>query len=348
MLSILFLVFTSPVLLSQQGSSDNFRALLTVPERQKYDGASDFQGRIQVLYGAFDRYVLITKKELGNEDIYKAEVAVRSIQILALKGIEITKQITSKKVLRSRILRKTEIRLRKLLVELENLKRLSPLSLWEVFDKTIEKVKAFRDELIEGFFAFVVSSSLSLSVWGSPSDFYSRKVQSFVPVSTEMGHQSKIRHFMSGDQFTAIEHEKLREAQKLRRRVKVFLKIAEARLDEIERRISAEKWRKERKNPLEFYTYAQLVRAYNRSIEGIMINIDEKVNSNVETEENIKKSLLQFKSKMPSFVRRLEPVKKFSEYQNDRDLYLEWGKAWESSQMALKGSKLGLKKLKQR
>lgn len=112
MLSILFLVFTSPVLLSQQGLSDNFRALLTVPERQKYDGTSDFQGRIQVLYGAFDRYVLITKKELGNEDIYKAEVAVRSIQILALKGIEITKQITSKKVLRSRILRKTEIRLR--------------------------------------------------------------------------------------------------------------------------------------------------------------------------------------------------------------------------------------------
>ena len=125
-------------------------------------------------------------------------------------------------------------------------------------------------------------------------------------------------------------------------RVKVFLKIAEARLDEIERRMARIEWEKEDPNPLEFYTYAQLARAYQRSLAGIMINIDEKARYKIASEKDIKKSLELLNSGIQTFLPRLEPVKKLAEDRQDEDLYLEWREAWKASRKALQGSQFGL------
>ncbi len=333
----ILLVLLSPALLAQENQPDRrFESLLTRFEKQLFDQASKYQEEMQALRQVLDRYAKIAKGSVKHEDLDQTKGAVQAIEVLCLKGMQITGEVTNPKVLRSRSARRMEIRLRKMMEELENLRKASPAPLWEVFDATLEKVSTFRDQLLEGIFKSKTDSSFPLNLPPQPV------AASLLPMGTGVGGQTRIRSSITGDQFTDVEYEKIQDAQELKLRVKVFLGIAEARLDEIERRTSGVEWDKEEQNPLEFYTYAQLVRAYQRSLEGIMINIDERVTYKTATEKDIRKSLGWLNSNIKDFMPRLEPVKELSRERQDEDLYVEWRKAWKSSQTALEGSQLGL------
>lgn len=346
MRAVLILVILSPFLVQPKQQSHSFEALLTDAEKWKFKRNMNYGERMKVLRRVLDRYVAIAKLRVERKDLNEVEVAVYAIQTLARKGMELKRKVVAPKVLRSRPVRQMEIRLRKMLRELENLKKASPSRFWDVFDEALEDIKAFRGQLLQGFFTYVIQSDPNLTVQKlvgkSPHGVEEAIEESLLPVATRAVSQTKTRSLITGDQFTNVEYASLQNAQKLKTRVKVFLRIAEGRLDEIERRRSRVKWDKDKQNPLEFYTYGQLVRAYQRSVEGIMVNIDEKMTSKSETEKNIKKTLRQLNSKIENFIPRLELVRNLAEEKRDKNLYLEWRKAWKSSQTALKSSGLSL------
>ena len=346
MRAVLILVMLSPVLLQHKQQPRSFEALLTGAEKWNFKRTMNYGERMKVIRRVLDRYVVIAKLRVERKDLNEVEVAVYAIQTLARKGMELKRKVTAPEIFRSRAVRRMEIRLRKMLRELENLKKASPSRLWDVFDEALEDIKAFRGQLLQGFFTYATQSDPNLTVQklaGNSSRGVEEAIgESLLPAATRAVSETRARSSITGDQFTNAEYESLQNAQKLKDRVKVFIQIAEGRLNEIERRTSRVEWDKDEGNPLEFYTYGQLVRAYQRSVEGIMVNIDEKVSSKSETAKDIKKTLRQLNSKIKNFIPRLDLVRNLAEEKSDKNLYLEWRKAWESSQTALKGSRLGL------
>ncbi len=88
---------------------------------------------------------------------------------------------------------------------------------------------------------------------------------------------------------------------------------------------------------LEFYTYWDMVRAYDRAIEGIMINIDEKATHQLARPQKIRKALKKFCKKLQVFVPQLEPLRKAALQKQDVDLLAEIKQAHETSSLAEKG-----------
>ena len=384
--ALLFLVLNT-VLLSQDDQLPALESILSASEKQQFDRAPNFQEALKVLRRVLDRLAETTRRQLDSQGLDQVKESVQAIRTLAREGVQITARVTDRKALRSKSARRMEIRLRKMAEELDSLRKASPFELWGDFDAVLEDVKAFRSDLLEGFFAFTPPSSSSgfapgilrvsrqvisgvpMSSPGAPAPGsacrqwkrseplaeargknpctrnailpHAFQAVAFLPTAAEPA-QRRIRSSISGDQFTGVEYEQVQDAQELKPRVKVFLKIAEARLDEIERRMARIEREKEDPNPLEFYTYAQLARAYQRSLAGIMINIDEKARYKIASEKDIKKSLELLNSGIQTFLPRLEPVKKLAEEREDEDLYLEWREAWKASRKALQGSQFGL------
>ena len=124
--------------------------------------------------------------------------------------------------------------------------------------------------------------------------------------------------------------------------MEVFLEIAEARLVEIERRMQKQEWEQDKPNPLEYYTYAQMMHAYWKALEGIMINIDEKAKYKLAEPKEIKKSLRALNKQIQQFVPRLEPVRQLSIDLKDEELYNEVRKGMRASETAQRGSQMGL------
>ena len=335
-LALFFLVLTSTLPASGDDQLPTLESILTASEQQKYRRASNYQETMKVLRRVLDRYAHTASRMLEAQKLDDVTAAVRAIRRVVREGSLLTEQMADSKALRSRAVRRMEIRLRKMAEELGHLRKASHFELWEDFDAALEDVKAFRSDLLEGLFASAPPPSDPL---GSAS---TASVGSFLPAGTETAAQRRMRSTITGDQFTSVEYELVQDAQALKPRVKVFLKIAEARLDEIERRMAGTEWEKEDPNPLEFYTYAQLVRAYQRSLRSTMINIDEKARYKSATEKDIQKSLELLNSGIQTFIPRIEPVKKLAEDREDEDLHLEWREAWKFSQKALQGSQFGL------
>ncbi len=333
--ALLFLVLNT-VLLSQDDQLPALESILSASEKQQFQRASNYQEIIKVLRRVLNRHAHTARRMLEAQKLDDVTTSVRAIRRVVREGTLLTGQIANSKALRSKAARQMEIRLRKMEEELESLRKASPFELWGEFDAALEDVNAFRSDLLEGLFASTPPSSEHLGF--APGS----QVTRFLPGETEAVAQRRIKSSISGDQFTGVEYEQVQDAQELKPRVEVFLKIAEARLDEIERRMARIEWEKEDPNPLEFYTYAQLARAYQRSLAGIMINIDEKARYKIASEKDIKKSLELLNSGIQTFIPRLEPVKKLAEDRQDEDLYLEWREAWKASRKALQGSQFGL------
>ncbi|MGW8179465.1 MAG: hypothetical protein ACWGQW_12005, partial [bacterium] len=101
-------------------------------------------------------------------------------------------------------------------------------------------------------------------------------------------------------------------------------------------------WEKEEPNPLELYTYEDLLHAYTRAIEGIMSNIDDRAATGLEPEEEIRKALKKLDKKIGKFIPRLEPLKQVVIDRKDERLGEKLLAAMETSDLAQKGAEYGL------
>ena len=331
---LLLVHFVVPV---QSDYSTALESVLTPAERRDYVRAAVYPERSALLGRVLDRRMLKVARLVKSGASLKAREPVRAIGIIAGAGDRLTAEVSERKSLRSRQARRLEIRLRKMLERLEALKREASHQAWDDFDATIEEVQNFRSRLLRGFFAGRGHPPLEDRYLPVSFGF---AAATFAPGSGMLQRRGESSVF--GDQFTDEEHSDVQDAQELKKRVKVFLEIAEARLKEIDRRLQKQEWDKKKANPLEFYTYPQLVRAYHRALRSSMINIDEKARHRLASEKDIKKVLESLNGKMQGFIPRLEPLRQVALDLQDEDFFLEWREAWKATHNALKGSQFGL------
>lgn len=325
--------------------------ILSNREIQDYQSKPQYRSRMKLFGKAFNRH---SKLLQGQIETLKIDAALKTLQSLrALSDHTLGEKPQRKKDLRSNQVKRLEIVLRKLLESLEELKRSVPFEYRTHFDRCIEKMEELRNQLLTQLFG-QTQRFIAPPVAGVPGP-----VQALSTLSSPPSMSARLMgSYQAGDRFTDKEYQKIQLAQEIVRRVQVFLKIASRRLEEIDRRLNPgkdlkakesnkkkDKKRKKKKkkeqeeaeDSLEFYTYWDMLRAYDRAIHGIMINIDEKAIHKLSRPAETRKAMKKLCKKLPEFIPKLEPIRKLALEKQDEDLLAEIKQAQETSSLAEKG-----------
>jgi len=319
-----------------QGVDPPLTDLLTEREFSEYQRKPQYRDRIDLFREVFERRVDLLQRYIQRDQLDETADLLQKISSLSHYAGEQSSNVKKDKDLRSSEVKKLEIRLRKLIETINDLRTTVPFEYVEGFENTIRALEQLRKTLLEQLLGEALVGNRTSGEKGKghlaslafhPGGF------SLAPPPARL---------QSRDRFTEEEYEKLQLHQELEKRVEVFLEIAEARLEEIQRRMKGGEWEEEEENPLEFYTYWDMVHAYRRAIDGILINIDEKAIYKTASEKNIRKSLEKLNKKIQVFIPQLEPIKQLAIDRKDEPLYRELEEAQEISVVAQKGSLLGL------
>jgi hypothetical protein len=301
-----------------------------------------YRQRIEILRKAIEDRA----DRLGDE-IEKRNLAVVYRTLAELRGLshhalQISLSESDERELTHREVRRLEIRLRRLVDQLEGQQLGVPLENRHQFGPTREKVEALRNQLLRQLFGSAVSDTVEVLPGRA---FHSLR-------AAGPSHGSAVQPLLDLDKFTEEEYTKVQYAQELVKRVDVFLEIAESRLDEIDRRRQrvAEEDDGEleeteaigEEDPLLFYTYTDLLHAYCRAVEGILTNIDERVELKTANERDIRRSLSKLADKVAEFLPRLAALEDLVTEQRDERLYRKYREALRTTEIARKGAQFGL------
>lgn len=302
-----------------------------LPEKSllKYNKEEKYHNRIKILKKAFEANARVMAHYVGARDIANSYRCLAKLRGLAYHSMQASLEEKNAKELRHKEVKRLEIWLRKAEEDLEDLKLEVPLENRLQFEETNRILEELREQLLRQLFGQAL---------GSRSD----EGMGFLPAAT-MARPAMARGLRDLDKFTDEEFTMIQLAQKVVKRVEAFLIIAENRLVEIERRLEGKEWEEEEPNPLELYTYEDLLHAYTRAIEGIMSNIDDKATSGVEPEEEIRKALKKLDKKIGKFISRLDPLKQVVIDRQDERLGEKLMAAMKASDLAQKGAEYGLK-----
>ncbi len=335
--------------------------LLTQREYQKYRAKPRYKDRIDLFQKVFDRQVRAVRVYLGQKRLEKVLNTLQDMGQMARYAMQEPSRARAQiKELQSKQVKKLEIRLRKLLENLDDLRFSVPFEYRTEFDRTKEDLEKLRDQLLRQLFGEALAQTkLQILHRAQPSE-----ARSFRAPETR-AHRHQVA---TDDCFTDAEYEKLQQNQELVKRVEVFLEIAESRLLEFERRMSArerepqaeingdppessqntegQESHPEEENPLFFFDYWELVRSYERAIDGIMVNVDDRMEHRPPSREELKETLEKLQEKVTEFIPKLAPIKQLAERRKDETLYNEIRKSEGTSEIAQKGSQHGLQNLK--
>ena len=344
---LLFIAFVLSPIMAQDTQDPPLDKLLTPRELQDYQGHVKYKDRMDVFADAMKRYSQQLRALVDQKKVDQIVSTLAQLEALAHYARK-EPLPPNKKERKAGEVRKLEIRLRKLMEEIQDAKTIAPYEYHSDFERTLEDLGKLRSELLKNFFG---------SALGGPdnTDSSPPKPQSgLLPAypadplgftgAAQQDQQGDTRYSydITGDQFTDKEYVKLRDNQDLKHRADTFLDIAESRLAEINRRMSNKEWTEKDPNPLEFFTYEQMIHAYERALNSLMVNIDEKAKYKLATEKDVKKALEKLNKKIMEFTPQLEPVKQLAIKNKDEILYKEILKAEETSEIARKGSQFGL------
>lgn len=317
------------------------RDLLTPQEHQVYQSNPDYRNRMDLFEEVLDRYAKTLRQLVRESKLEEGLKSLENLGALAEHIIEQTGQSARGKDLRSKEVKKLEIRLRKLIETLQDLKSAVHLHYQPDFQLAADHLEDARNRLLaqmfgEGLYGQrldneQVQKDASIAKAGSDGFF-----------GTAAGPSSGGPEPALDDRFTQKEYAKLQENQELVKRVEAFLEIAESRLKEMQRRMQKKAWEGKEENPLEFHTYWDMVHAYERAIDGIMINIDEKAKYKRASDKDIRKSLELLNKKIVEFIPQLEGLKGIDPQFQDEELDREVQQALKTSLDAKRGSEYGL------
>ncbi len=235
-----------------------------------------------------------------------------------------------------REVRRLEIRLRRLSNQLETQQLGVPLENRGQFDLTREKVEVLRNQLLRQLFGAEISDR---------GETFPR-MAAHPLLRRGPAHMTAAQPLLDVDKFTEDEYSKVQHAQELVKRVDVFLEIAERRLDAIEHRRQGIEEEDEGEDgdedPLMFHTYTDLLHAYIRAVDGIMTNIDERVELRTATERDIRRSLRKLADSVEEFLPRLGALEDLVREQRDEGLLRKYREALRSTEIARKGAQYGL------
>ncbi len=334
-LFLLLLPLVSPLHLAQDADLP-LADLLTERELREYQRKPQYRDRIDLFREVFDRRVDLLHRYFQRDQLDEMADLLQKLSALSHHAVAESSTVTNDKDLRSTEVKKLEIRLRKLIETISDLRTIVPFEYVEGFENTIRALEQLRKTLLAQLLGdgMVEIRTDRERVNGDLAALpFHPGGLSLVPLPARL---------QSRDRFTEEEYGKLQLHQELEKRVEVFLEIAEARLEEIQRRMKGGEWEEKEENPLEFYTYWDMVHAYRRAIDGILINIDEKAIYKTASEKDIRKSLEKLNKKIQVFIPQLKPIKQLALDRKDEALYRELEEAQEISVVAQKGSLYGL------
>ena len=341
LLASLFLTGLFPQPLAAGSGNPSLRDLLTNSEFQKYQKDLRYKKRMDLFRKVFERRgeMLHRSVQLSQQE----EVVELLQQLRALcHYVADESSLARQQDLRSKQVKKMEIRLRKLIETLEDLKSTSPFEHQAEFDLTSQTLEELRKTLLKQLFGNLLALGAGGQASGMEVAVASLGPWSHHSAVPSAAAQDGRQRLPSGDRFTDEEYGRIQLNQELDKRVRVFLDIAESRLQETQRRMKGEEWKEENANPLEFHTYWDMVHAYRRALDSLMISIDEKTTCKSISEREVRKSLKKLSKNIEQFIPQLEPIRQFAKDSRDKDFYREVIKAQETSVIARKGSQYGL------
>ena len=314
--------------------------LLTGTEFREYQRKSKYRDRMDLFRKVFERRADLLHRYVQREQLEEAADLLQKLHVLSYHVNQESSRVEQEKDLHSAQVKKLEIRLRKMIEAINDLRTTVPFEYLEQFQTTAQALDELRKSLLTQLLGDTLGDKEAI-----PSNSSGQLISAFAPLPSPAGGTlvgSQPVRFQSGDRFTEEEYAKIQLHQKLDKRVDVFLEIAETRLQVIRRRMEGREWKEEEENPLEFHTYWDMVHAYRQAIDGIMINIDEKAIYETASEKDIQKSLEELNKKIQEFIPQLEPIKQLAIELQDEALYRELVDAEEVSIVAQKGSLYGL------
>ena len=321
--------------------------VFSVSELRRYRAKNDYKSRMNLFRKALERNSKLLsaygkKSDLGA--VLKVLADMKALSEHALREIP-----AREKDGRSRETKRLEIRARRIVEAMEDLKLVLPFEYRDDFDDCIRSLEKLRKHLLRQLFGRV-----------APSGAFSAPGIAHGLLASKPGARA-VSLAQSADGFTDEEYTKIQRAQKLDRRTRVFLKIAEDRLEALDERwtrltgkeppATGKKRKKKKKKqsrngddegPLAFHAHWELLHAYERAIDGIMINIDEKANQRRLSGKDIHKVLKRFCENVLKFEPRLETMEKLAVHLDDDDYWLTLEEARKTTGIARKGCRLGL------
>jgi hypothetical protein len=314
--------------------------ILSARNLAEYNSEDHYHSKVEILRKAIGRRSDRLPGQIERRDLTIISRTLEEIRGLVSSALQISLKETDKDERRHKEVKKLEIELRKLSTNLGDMALEVPLEDRAPFEETRKLLEELRNQLLRQLFGKAMGQAAGPTAMPAlPAGYGASKV---TLVSTAGSGQG----LWDLDKFTEAEFQRIQEAQKLVKRVEVFLDIAALRLDEIDRRRNGVEWEEEEPNPLEFYMYSEMLHAYVRALEGAMTNIDLKARDGSESTKDIRKALEKLNEKSTEFQSRLEAIQPFIREQRDRELLDLFDKAVETTTVSGKGARYGLEKLK--
>lgn len=306
--------------------------VLSEKRLSQYHTKNRYRDRLKVLREALEARSKRLPSLIGQRNLATIYRSLSEMRTICSTAVEISVEEKNEKELRHKEVKKLEIVLRKLSEILDDTKLEVPLENRSPFDRTKQQLEGLREQLLRQLFGKALGSAI-----GEGFQFTSAPIRSSPPRL-----QRSEQGLWDLDKFTAAEFLEIQEAQELVKRVEVLLKICEARFEEIERRQNGIEWEKEEPNPLEFYTYEEMLFAYTRALNAIMSNIDEKAELRTAPEKDIRKALKELEKGVSKFIPRLKELEGLIRTQKDEALADQYLEALETSDIAHQGALYGL------
>lgn len=338
--SVLALFFLSIITGLGEGEKVTLEEILPSSTYQRYH-ESDYPGQLKILRFAIQNTNTRLRIQVSRGEQEEFLRRLVELKILGDEALARSEEVTSEKMLRHKEVKLMEIFLRKEIDFLEELKLEVPYDIRDHFYPPKDSLDLLRNklflQLFEGGRSFEtkLGSGAFSFVGGSPA-------------AAGAARSAPTQGLHTIDRFTEEEFRSIQVARTLKDRIEAALKIAEDRLDEIERRKKGEEWSEDEPNPLEFYTYEDLIHAYNRALEAAMHNIDEHAERGLSRMYEIEDALKDLGESCGEFQLRLNELEPLIREVGSLDLAIKLNQALEYTSTALEGTETGLESIKQR
>jgi len=306
---------------------------------QRYQ-SSEYPDQLKIIRMAIQNTCSRLRIQIGRGEKEAYLQRLDELEILGKEGLTLSSQVESEKMRRSREVKRLEIFLRQTIDLLEDLKLDVPFDIRDRFYPAKEALDSLRNQLFLQLFEGARSFRTNLGP--EAMRFSTGELRSAVY------HPAAAQGLHTLDRFTEEEFSRIQEARTLEDRVKVILKIAENRLDEIDRRRKGEEWEEDEPNPLEFYSYDDLLFAYNRAMSAAMNSIDDDFERGLSRMDEIEGALKVLDKKAEDFASRLKELETLIRERKSLDLAMQLNKAEELTDTAIKGAQSGLESIRKR
>jgi hypothetical protein len=302
---------------------------------------SDYPGMLKILRTAIQSTSNRLKIQVSRQDREGFLASLKELETLSEEAFDRSSEIKSEKMMRHKEVKRMEIFLRKEIDLLEDLKLEVPYDIRSSFQAPKESMDELRNKL----FLQLFESAREFKTDLNPGAF---SFSGSSPATAAPVRSAPTQGLHDIDRFTEEEFSSIQYARRLDDRIEVLLEIAESRIDEIDRRRKKEEWTEDEPNPLEFYTYEDLIHAYSRAMEAAMHSIDEHYERVLSPIDEIESALKDLEKGSRKFQKKLEEMEPLVKETGSLDLAMKLNKALKFTSTALEGTESGLESIRKR